>query len=126
MKRLVMKRVYSLIFLLSVVVVLTIVVGLAYSIHNGDNEPGIVGGYSVDRALTADDVEVFKEAMSGLVGVVYEPTLVSTQIVAGVNYRFTTTATVVYPGAEPSTAYVYVFKSLDGKIELTEIVKIDN
>ena len=126
-----MKKIYAAIFLLSVIVVLSVVGLTIYSykdgkdpIDIGDFNDNIVGGYSADRSLTKEDMEIFNDAMTDLVGVIYEPTLVSTQVVAGMNYRFTATATIVYPGAEPYTVHIYVFKSLDGSIELTEIVKI--
>jgi hypothetical protein len=129
-----MKKFYLIVLLLSILIVSTVAVGLTVygyksdkdSVDTGDSENNIVGGYSADRALTKEDLEVFNKAMNGLVGVVYEPTLVSTQVVAGMNYRFTTTATIVYPNAEPYTAYVYVFKSLEGSVELIEIIKVDN
>jgi len=70
----------------------------------------LVGGYSEDRDLTEEDMAVFERAMSGLTGVVYEPIRVATQIVAGTNYRFTCTTTVVAPDAEPYTAFIYIFQ----------------
>ena len=83
--------------------------------------PAIVGGYSQDRAVTPEDMEVFNQALEGFVGVAYEPTLVATQVVAGMNYRFTATATPVIPEPDSYTAYVYIFKPLDGPAELVNI-----
>jgi len=80
------------------------------------------GGYTADRAVTDDDLKVFDEAMAGIMGVNYDPTLVATQVVAGLNYRFTATATVVYPNAVPYTVYIYIYKPLQGPAQLTEIV----
>ena len=85
-------------------------------------EPHLVGGYTADRKPDADDLAVFEEVMAGLVGVQYEPTLVATQVVAGLNYRFTATATPVVPDAEPYTVYIIIYKPLSGPPELTEIV----
>ena len=53
----------------------------------------------------------------------YVPTLVATQVVAGTNYRFTATATPVYPNAESYKVYVYVYKPLQGVAQLIEIVR---
>ena len=87
------------------------------------DEPHIVGGYTEDRAVTDEDMAVFDQAMDGLVGVIYEPTLVATQVVAGLNYRFTATATGVYPGAEPYQVHIVIYKPLGGApAELTEII----
>lgn len=84
-----------------------------------------VGAYSEPQALNDHDKEVFEKAMAGLVGVTYTPTLVSKQIVAGVNYRFyckTTTATL-HP--EEGGAIVSVFEELPaygGKVVVSDIL----
>jgi hypothetical protein len=83
----------------------------------------IVGAYSADRAVTADDLAVFKEAVPAVTGVQYTPKLVATQVVAGTNYRFTTTATTGTINPVAYTAYVYVYKPLQGKAVLTNVVK---
>ena len=57
-------------------------------------------------------------------GVAYEPTKVATQVVAGMNYRFTATATPVIPNPEPYTVHITVFKPLAGPAELGGIEKI--
>ena len=93
--------------------------------EDSSSEAQMSGAYSEDRELTEEDIAVFEEALSGLTGVVYEPLMVSTQVVAGTNYRFTCNATIVVPDAEPYTAYVYVFRSLDGEVELVEIERED-
>ena len=83
----------------------------------------MVGAFGEDRALTAEDREVFDKAMEGLMGVSYEPLLVSTQVVAGLNYRFTAEATVVAPDAETTKVFIYIFQPLgDEPPELVEIV----
>ena len=85
--------------------------------------PPLVGAYSADRELTEEDRAVFEEAMKDVKGTAYEPALVATQVVAGLNYRFTVTAAPDEPNAAPYTAYVYVFKPLgDGAPELVDIV----
>jgi len=89
-----------------------------------ETDESLSGGYTEDRDLTDEDMAVFEQAMAGLLGVTYEPTRVATQVVAGLNYRFTCTATIVVPGAEPYTAYVYIFQPLgDGAPELVSIEK---
>ena len=83
----------------------------------------MVGAFGEDRALTAEDRAVFDKAMEGLMGVSYEPLLVSTQVVAGLNYRFTAEATVVAPDSEPTKVLIYIFQPLgDEPPELVEIV----
>ncbi|MCL2321627.1 MAG: hypothetical protein FWC47_05905 [Oscillospiraceae bacterium] len=90
-------------------------------IRLGVSEEPMVGAYSKDRAVTEEDLAVFNEALDGLVGVTYEPTLVSTQVVAGMNYRFTATATPVVLNPVSKTVYVYIYKPLDGPAELVKI-----
>jgi len=84
--------------------------------------PPVIGVYSEDRPITGEDMAVFNEAMESLVGVSYEPTLVSTQAVAGINYRFTCTATPVIPDPEPYRALVFIHKPLEGPARLVNIV----
>ena len=55
-------------------------------------EQTIPGGWTPYRPLTAEDRKVFNEAMKGFVGVTYTPNEVSTQVVAGTNYRFKCTS----------------------------------
>jgi len=92
--------------------------------NSGDQttEAPIAGGYSEDRDVTEDDLAIFNEAMAGLVGVEYTPVKVSTQVVAGMNYRFTCTAKAVTPDAVEETKTVNIFKPLDGPAELVDIV----
>jgi len=83
----------------------------------------LAGGYSEDRALTEEEMKIFDVVTDGLDGVHYEPTLVATQVVAGVNYRFTVTATPDAPDSEPYTKYIYVYKPAGGSPELVENVE---
>ncbi|WP_421207133.1 hypothetical protein [Aeromonas enteropelogenes] len=48
----------------------------------------LVGGWTAYHKLTAEDQAVFDQALKGFVGVQYVPFEVSTQVVAGTNYRF--------------------------------------
>ena len=67
----------------------------------------------------------FDKAMENLTGVDYEPkSLLGTQVVAGMNYCFLCKATVVYPGAEPYDALVYIYADLQGNAEITDIVNL--
>jgi len=92
-----------------------------------DEPDGIlVGGYSEDRELTEEDWAVFNKVMAVVVGGEdFEPTLVATQVVAGVNYRFTATAEAVVPGAEPYKVHIFIFQPLEGEPELVDIENIE-
>lgn len=81
----------------------------------------IAGGYSEDREPEPDDLAVFEAVMADVDDAEYEPTLVSTQVVAGTNYRFTATATPKSADDKPYSVYVYIYQPLDGDPELTEI-----
>ena len=83
------------------------------------------GAFSEDRDLTEEDLAVFEEAMQDLTGVDYEPLKVATQVVAGTNYRFLCNATVVYPDAETTLKYVFIYLPLDGDPEIIEIVDVE-
>lgn len=80
-----------------------------------DDKADICGGWTPVRELTEEDLQVFNEAMEGLVGVGYTPLSVQSQVVKGTNYRFLCEATTVT--AEPRTfqAVVFVYKPLPGE-----------
>ena len=82
-----------------------------------------VGGWSSYHDLTAEDKLVFDEALKGFVGVKYTPTAVSTQIVAGTNYRFKCNAQIP-PSEVVWEAIVEIFKPLMGGPYITGIVRI--
>ena len=85
----------------------------------------IVGGYTADRDVTPEDLEIFNQAMAGAsAGVLYEPVKVATQVVAGLNYRFTVTVTPFVDNREPYTIRITIFKPLNGKPEVTGVEEI--
>jgi len=83
----------------------------------------VLGGWTPYHNLTPDDKLVFNEALKGFVGVTYTPESVSTQLVAGTNYRFKCTAS--QPPAEVVwQAIVEIFKPLKGAPYITGIIRI--
>lgn len=89
-----------------------------------DNElNATVGGWGSFHDLTSEEKALFEKAMISLKGVDYVPYSVSTQVVAGINYRFKCTATVVYPNAKPYKAIVQIYKPLSGEPVITDIHK---
>ncbi|WP_136668871.1 hypothetical protein [Flavobacterium sp. H122] len=83
----------------------------------------IVGGWSPYHPLTAQDKAVFDEAMKGFVGVKYTPNTVSTQVVAGTNYRYKCTASMP-PALVVWEAIVEIFQPLNGAPYVTGIVRL--
>lgn len=53
-----------------------------------ENRTELVGGFTNPREITADELELFKSVTSGTAYENYVPESVSTQIVAGVNFRY--------------------------------------
>lgn len=84
----------------------------------------VLGGWTPYHKLTPNDQKVFDEAMKGHVGVHYTPHTVSTQVVAGTNYRFECTASI--PPAEVVwRAIVEIFQPLNGgKPVVTGIIRL--
>ena len=73
-------------------------------------------------AMTEEATAAFNEATEGFVGVDYVPVaLLSTQTVAGTNYRILCEATTVYPGAEMHYAVVNVYESLEGNANIISV-----
>ncbi len=86
------------------------------------------GGWKLteDGALTEEAQSAFDKAMEGFVGVNYTPlALLGTQLVSGTNYCFLCRGTVVYPGAQPYCALVYIYEDLQGAASITEIAPLD-
>ena len=55
---------------------------------NSSPKEAVVGGYSEAHKLSDEERALFDSVAAEIAGVKYEPINVSTQIVAGVNYRF--------------------------------------
>jgi hypothetical protein len=87
------------------------------------NSENLVGGWTPYHDLTAEDKVVFEEALKGFVGVKYTPNSVSTQLVAGTNYRYKCKASI--PPAEVLwDAIVEIFKPLKGAPYITGIIRL--
>lgn len=84
----------------------------------------LLGGWTAYHKLSAKDQAVFNQALEGFVGVQYTPFEVSTQVVAGTNYRFKCKTTVPLPTPIHGEAVVQIFQSLDGSAHITSITPI--
>ena len=84
----------------------------------------LVGAWTPFGPVTPEEQAVFNTALAGLVGVNYVTELVSTQVVAGMNYRFLCKATAVYPGAQPYQALVTIYQPPGGQPHVTSITKL--
>lgn len=85
------------------------------------------GGWTNNRELTDQDKALFDKVMSHLLGVKYTPLRVSTQIVAGTNYRFLCEAQTVTLHPCEYHVLVYIFQPLPGTKEepyCTNIVRL--
>ncbi|MFR5849307.1 MAG: hypothetical protein ACLUFD_06820 [Faecalibacterium sp.] len=99
-------------------------IGDPLCLTNLDYEKGAVGTWqeAESPAMTEEATAAFNEATEGFVGVDYVPvTLLSTQTVAGTNYRILCEATTVYPGAEMHYAVVNVYESLEGNANIISV-----
>lgn len=77
----------------------------------------LCGGYTQQRALDAQDLELFRRATDALTGVKYTPLSVATQVVAGTNYRFVCKAKTATLRPQTYKAEVVVFQPLPGRGE---------
>ena len=96
-------------------------IGDPLCLTNLDYEEGAVGTCqeAESPAMTEEATAAFNKATEGFVGVDYVPVaLLSTQTVAGTNYRILCEATTVYPGAEMHYAVVNVYESLEGNANI--------
>lgn len=88
-------------------------------------QEGLAGGWTAPESpeLTEEALTMFQKATEDVEGTSYSPVvLLSTQVVAGTNYRFLCEA---HPGIrEGETEYdiLTVYEDLEGNVELTEVV----
>ncbi|WP_332879177.1 hypothetical protein [Massilia sp. S19_KUP03_FR1] len=83
----------------------------------------LVGGWTPYHGVTPADAAVFKTALNGFVGVHYSPTAVSTQVVAGENFRYKCTASIP-PADVMWEAVVEIYQPLNGPAYITGIHRI--
>ena len=77
-------------------------------------------------AVTEERSALLDLALQELLGVVYEPvSYLGSQAAAGLRHCYLCRATVVYPGAEPYLALVYVLETSEGSVSLEKIVQLD-
>lgn len=99
-------------------------IGDPLCLTNLDYEEGAVGTWqeAESPAMTEEATAAFNEATEGFVGVDYVPVaLLSTQTVAGTNYRILCEATTVYPGAKMHYAVVNMYESLEGNANIISV-----
>jgi len=87
------------------------------------NAQTLPGGWSPYHPLTPADQKVFTEATKGLVGVIYTPSAVSTQVVNGTNYRFKCTASIP-PAMVIWEAIVEIYQPINGQPVITGIIRL--
>ncbi|MCV6590805.1 MAG: hypothetical protein OIF57_17560 [Marinobacterium sp.] len=83
----------------------------------------MAGGWTSYREPSAEEVAMFSEVVPTALGFGYVPVKVSTQVVAGINYRFLAERNILLPAgfpAQPMTL-IEIFQSLDGKPHLVGI-----
>lgn len=99
-------------------------IGDALCLTDLDYEEGAVGAWQEAQspAMTDEAKAAFEKATEGLLCVDYVPVaLLSTQVVAGTNYRILCEATEVYPGAETHYAVMTVYEGLDGSANILSV-----
>ena len=92
------------------------------------SEEPVVGGYTEvkDKNLTPELIEMFEEALDGLMGANYTPVMLeATQVVAGTNYKFKADGTKTTNPIIMGTYYVYIYEDLQGNVSLLDIEVIE-
>lgn len=89
------------------------------------NSDTLIGGWTKFHEPGNEEIKIFEEAFEGFIGVEYTPVMVKSQIVNGVNYIYIADAIGIFRGAIPYKAQVSIYKPIQGKAMLTNIVKID-
>lgn len=84
-----------------------------------------VGGWAPFQALDHEAKEVFAEGIEHLVGADYTPFAYSHQLVAGENFAFFCNVHPLVEHPYDYPAMVHMFKSLEGKVGITHIQRLD-
>lgn len=84
----------------------------------------MLGEWTVHDSITEQDLQIFNNAVKGLVGVKYEPTMVATQMVNGTNYCFISKSAIVTLNPHEGISKVTIYKPLQGDAVLTGIESI--
>ena len=93
--------------------------------ENAGSAEQLPGGWSVTD-VQDDGLVAYEKATEELVGVSYTPIRVlSSQVVAGMNYCVLCKAQVVAPNAEPYYTLAFIYEDLDGNAELTQFKDLD-
>ena len=90
--------------------------------------PGLMGGWSEPETpeVTEAAQNALRKATATLTGASYTPVaLLSTQVVAGTNYRLLCVVSGVVPDAEEEFMIVQVYEDLQGGAEVTDVFAFD-
>lgn len=74
----------------------------------------LVGGWSEYTNITDDELQLFTNTTKELIGVTYQPTKLSKQIVSGMNYRFLCTATPLTLNPTSYQAIIQIYRPANG------------
>ena len=96
-------------------VLLTACGGPARKAEKQPEKQMLSGGYTQQRPLDAEELELFQKATDSLTGVSYTPESVATQVVAGTNFRFICSAQTTSSPPETYKAEVTIFRPLPGR-----------
>ena len=85
----------------------------------------LAGGFTpFTGEISTSAQESFNKAFQGFVGIGYSAVAVSSQVVAGTNYKFFCNTSLVTPNLIPGIAIVSIYVSLEGEAHITHIQAI--
>ena len=108
-----------------IVVLLALLLVLPVAVQAAD-EP-LSGGWTPAESfeMTAERQAILDKGLENLLGVSYVPVAyLGSQVVAGTNHAFLVQATVVYPGAVPTYALMYLYEDLQGGVQLMNVADL--
>lgn len=91
------------------------------------NKENLVGAFGEQRDITEEEMEMFRSVTEGDGINVYTPLSVSTQVVAGTNYKFYCRLSDENAENNPSHCWLTIYKPLPGQGEpkVTSVEKVD-
>ena len=93
-----------------------------FEAEDEESDEGCDGCFGDYEELTEDDMDVFEKANKVSDSTFVNPTTVSKQVVAGMNYRFTCELQI--SDDETKEVVLEVYKNLEGEVEITSVAEV--
>ncbi|MBQ7058493.1 MAG: hypothetical protein IJM83_04220 [Firmicutes bacterium] len=121
-----MKKVFAMLLVAAIICTMTACTKKnVETVTKEETETQVVGGWTrpASTEVTDEIKELVAKATEKLLGAEYTPiAFISSQLVAGTNYKVLCAITSVTPNATAHYAVIVIYKDLEGNVEITSIL----